>query len=41
MLACSAAKGFASSLVEVRGSPGAGDQVPSVHEVLADARLFL
>ena len=41
MLACSAAKGFASSLVGVRGSPGAGDQVPSVHEVLADARHFL
>ena len=41
MLACSAAKGFASSLVAVRGSPGAGDQVPSVHEVLADGRHFL
>ena len=38
LLTCSAAKGFASSLVGVRGSPGAGDQVPSVHEVLADAR---
>ena len=41
MLACSAATGFASSLVGVRGSPRAGDQVPSVHEVLADARHFL
>ena len=38
LLACSAAKAFASSLMGVRGSPGAGDVVPSVQEVLADAR---
>ena len=30
MLACSAAKGFTSSLVGVKGSQRAGDQVPSV-----------
>ena len=40
ILACSAAKGFASSLVGVSRSPGAGDRVPSVHEVLADAKHF-
>ena len=31
LLACAAAKAFASSLVNKRGSPGAGSQVPSVH----------
>ena len=40
MLHCSAAKGLASSLVEVRNAPGPSDQVPS-HEVLADAKHFL
>ena len=38
LLACSTAKSVASSLLGVRGSPGAGDQVPSVNEVLAEAR---
>ena len=37
LLACSTAKSVASSLLGVRGSPGAGDQVPSVNEVLAEA----
>ena len=36
--ACSRAKSVASSLLGVRGSPGAGDQVPSVNKVLAEAR---
>ena len=30
-------KAFASSLVNKRGSPGAGSQVPSVHQVLGDS----
>ena len=38
MLACAAAKAFASSLVNKRRSPGSGSQVPSVHEVLGDGR---
>ena len=37
LLACAAAKAFASSLVGKRGSPGAGN-VPSVHQVLGDSR---
>ena len=38
LLACSAAKAFATSLLEQRGSPGAGGRLPSVQEVLCDAR---
>ena len=38
LLACSTAKSVASSLLGVRGSLGAGDQVRSVNEVLAEAR---
>ena len=41
LLACSVAKAVASSLVEQRGSPGSGDQVPSAHEVLSDARYLV
>ena len=38
LLACPSAKAFATSLLEMRGDPGAGGHLPSVHEVLADAR---
>ena len=38
LLSCSAAKAFATSLLERRSDPGAGGRVPSVHEVLGDAR---
>ena len=38
LLACSTAKAVACSLVGHRGSPGSGDQVPSAHEVLTEAR---
>ena len=38
LLACSTAKAVASSLLGVRGSPGAGDQVLSTNEVLVDSR---
>ena len=38
LLSCSAANTFATSLLERRGDPGAGGRVPSVHEVLGDAR---
>ena len=38
LLVCSTAKAVASSLLGVRGSPGAGDQVPSTNEVLVDTR---
>ena len=38
LLACSAAKSDVSSLLGVRGSPGAGDQVPSINEVLTEVR---
>ena len=38
LLACSSAKAVAYSLVGKAGSPGAGDQVPSVHDVVAHAR---
>ena len=37
-LACSATKAFVCFLMGVTASPNAGDQIPSVHEVLADAR---
>ena len=38
LLACSAAKAVAVSLLEKRGDPGVGGRLPSVHEVLAEAR---
>ena len=38
LLACSAAKAVAVSLLERRGNPGAAGQLPSVQEVLGDAR---
>ena len=37
-LAFSATKAFVCFLMGVTASPNAGDQIPSVHEVLADAR---
>ena len=41
LLACSTAKAVACSLVGHRGSPGSGDQVPSAHEVLTEARYLV
>ena len=41
LLACSTAKAVAYSFVGHRGSPGVGDHVPSVHEVLTEARFAL
>ena len=38
LLACSAAKAVAVSLLEKRGDPGAGGRLPSVHEVLEERR---
>ena len=38
LLACSTAKAVACSLAGHRGSLGSGDQVPSAHEVLTEAR---
>ena len=38
LLACSATKAFAISLMGVKGAPGAGDVVLSVQEVLANAQ---
>ena len=38
LLACSAAKAVAVSLLERRGNPGAAGQLPSVQDVLGDAR---
>ena len=38
LLSCSAAKAFATSLLERRFDPGAGGRAFSVHEVLGDAR---
>ena len=38
LLACSVAKAVAVSLLERRGNPGAAGQLPSVQEVLGDAR---
>ena len=39
LLACSAARAFAESLLETRRVPRIGD-VPSTHEVLRDARFL-
>ena len=41
VLACTTAKAVACSLVGHRGSPGSGDQVPSAHEVLTEARYLV
>ena len=38
ILACSAARAFATSLLERRPTPGTGGEVPSVNKVLRDAR---
>ena len=38
MLACSAVRAFAVSLLDRRPVPGTGGVIPSVHEVLRDAR---
>ena len=38
MLACAAAKAFATSLLQRRGDHGAACQIPSLHEVEGDAR---
>ena len=38
ILACSAARSFAVSLLDRNPTPGTGDAVPSVHEVLRDDR---
>ena len=38
ILACSAARSFAVSLLDRSSTPGTGDAVPSVHEVLRDDR---
>ena len=38
ILACNAARAFATSLLERRPTPGTGSEVPSVNEVLRDAR---
>ena len=38
VLACSSAKAVAYSLLDKRGSLGARDGLPSVHEVMADVR---
>ena len=38
LLACAASKAFASSLVNRRGCPGAGGDVPSVHGVIGEDR---
>ena len=41
LLACSSAKAVACCLLGKEGSPGAGDQVPSVNDVVADARFLV
>ena len=38
VLACSAARAFALSLLDKHPSPGTGAEVPQVHEVLRDNR---
>ena len=38
VLMCAAAKAFATFLLEKRGDPGAGGRLPSIQEVLGDAR---
>ena len=38
MLACSAARAFAVSLLDRRPTPGTGEMIPSAQEVLRDDR---
>ena len=40
LLGCTAARAFATSLLEIRCSPGVSSTVPAEHEVLRESRFY-